>query len=110
MECGTNEMMCPGGMDTEGCPLPDMCMPMMYGAEEMLCPGGMDPQGCPMPGMCMPSTGPMDSNGVECPVVCPTVCAPGDMMCPGGMTETGCIIADTCQAEGTECPLPPMPM
>ena len=30
---------------------------MMCGAEEMLCPGGMDPQGCPMPDMCMPSTG-----------------------------------------------------
>ena len=52
----------------------------------------------------------LDFNGVECPAVCPSVCAPGDMMCPGGMTETGCIIADTCQAEGTECPIPPMPM
>ena len=106
---------------------------MMCGAEEMLCPGGMTSQGCPMPDMCWPSKGKfeihethnniinkygiisfkmigMDSNGVECSGVCPTICAPGDMICPGGMTETGCIIADTCQAEGTECPLPPMPM
>ena len=29
MECGTEEMLCPGGMDSEGCPMPDMCMPMM---------------------------------------------------------------------------------
>ena len=51
----------------------------------------------------------MDLNGVECPALCPTMCAPGDMMCPGGMTETGCMLPDTCQPEGTECPMPPMP-
>ena len=109
-----------------------MTCPMVCGPEEFVCPGGVDSMGCMMPDMCMPSKGnfviqgpqylipnkkysfktyqgPMDLNGVECPALCPTMCAPGDMMCPGGMTETGCMLPDTCQPEGTECPMPPMP-
>ena len=42
-----------------------MVCPMMCGAEEMLCPGGMDPQGCPMPGMCMPSTGKLEIHETQ---------------------------------------------
>merc|ERR1712193_207999 len=26
-DCGKDEMMCPGGMDPKGCPMPDMCFP-----------------------------------------------------------------------------------
>ena len=49
----------------------------------------------------------MGNDGVECPGMCPTQCAPGDMMCPGGMDGNGCMMPDTCTPEGTECPALP---
>ena len=43
----------------------------------------------------------------HCPAFCPTQCAVAtDMICSGGMTADGCMLPDTCQAEGTECPMP----
>ena len=118
-ECGTNEMMCPGGMDPEGCPMPDMCIPadgpMGYdtmcpnfcpatcGMDEMLCPGPIDSFGCMMPDTCMPMM-----NG-DCPSVCPYTC-PDDMMtCSGGMDSNGCMMPDYCVPEGINCEdAPPM--
>merc|ERR1712062_756811 len=94
--------------DAAGCQIP---CPRFCGPEEFVCPGGMDFLGCRLPDTCIKSKGPMDFNGVECPALCPTVCAVWtDVICPGGMTDTGCMIADTCHPEGTECPMPPMPM
>ena len=40
-------------------------LPAKCGPEEMMCPGGMDPQGCPMPDMCMPSKGNFEIQNQE---------------------------------------------
>ena len=96
-KCGPDDMPCKGGMDWDGCPMPDFCMPAKgpgdcpsfcptkCGPEEMPCWGGMDPKGCMMPDTCIPMKGPMGKDGMECPSLCPLVCADGDMVCPGGM-------------------------
>ena len=66
--CAPEDMMCPGGVDPAGCPMPDLCMPMNDGecpsmcpvscnAEEMLCPGPMDANGCMGPETCQPMMG-----------------------------------------------------
>merc|ERR1711899_605321 len=53
-----------------GCP--DV-VPMTCGEDMMLCPGIMDAAGCIGPGVCMPTKGgPIGTDGVECPVMCPT--------------------------------------
>ena len=36
MKCGPEEMMCPGGMDSEGCALPDICSPMKSNILDLL--------------------------------------------------------------------------
>ena len=91
-ECGPESMTCPGGMDSNGCMMPDMCMPMMgplgldgnecpafcpanCGPENIICSGGMDSNGCKMPDMCIPSKGPPDFHGNQCPALCPANCA-----------------------------------
>ena len=76
---------------------PEM-VPIECGPEEFMCPGGMDPEGCPMPDLCWPSKGPMGWDGeTECPSNCPVMCSGEDMMCPGGMDSNGCMFPDTCQ-------------
>ena len=61
-------MICPGGTDHNGCPMPDTCgpaataecpafCPVHCPADHMHCGGGMDPNGCPMPDTCIPMTG-----------------------------------------------------
>ena len=66
--CAPEDMLCPGGVDPEGCTMPDLCMPMNDGecpsmcpvtcsAEEMLCPGPMDTNGCMGPETCQPMMG-----------------------------------------------------
>jgi hypothetical protein len=66
--CGPHEIMCPGGLDNEGCPIPDQCMPTM-----------------------------LDHNGLECPSHCPIMnCGPDEMICPGGINCLGCLNEDTC--------------
>ena len=77
-ECSDMEMPCWGGMDPEGCPMPDFCVPMNY----------------------------KGNNGFVCPTTCPTMCAPGDSPCPGGIDENGCLMKDTCIPQGEDCELP----
>ena len=56
--CGTNELLCSGGFDSQGCPMTDFCLPAYhYG-------GGM-------------------IYDVECQSSCPPVCAPGETLCYG---------------------------
>merc|ERR1711990_503557 len=79
----------------------------------MNCPGG-DANGCMMPDTCMPTKGgPLDANGLECPVVCPMNCGKDMMSCPGGDDGNGCMMPDTCMPtkggpldnDGNECPI-----
>ena len=70
---------------------------MVCGPEDMMCPGGMDANGCPMPELCMPMKGPMGFDGVtECPSNCPTFCGAEEMMCPGPVDANGCMGPETC--------------
>ena len=71
MNCGPEEMVCPGPVDDNGCMGAETCMlmkdgncvnhcPMHCGPQDMVCPGGKDPEGCMMPDVCAP-------KGGECP-------------------------------------------
>ena len=70
--------------------------PMKCGPEEMHCPGGMDWNGCPEPDMCIPAKGPMGNDGTECPAFCPAKCGQDDMMCNGGHDANNCMMPDFC--------------
>merc|ERR1712002_204467 len=74
------------------------CPPLDYptcGDMEMVCPGGLDPAGCPMPDSCVPREIEMP-DGHKCMGVCPVNC-PSDMMfCPGSADERGCPMPDEC--------------
>lgn len=85
---------------------PDI-FPMECGPEDMICPGGMDPEGCPMPDMCWPAIGPMGEDGIECPSHCPVMCGMDQMMCPGIIDFAGCMGPETCQPmmDAIGCPL-----
>merc|ERR1712223_287045 len=64
---------------------------------EMMCGGGVDPRGCPMPDTCISNTGPMATDGTMCPSMCPVTCNwETEMMCGGGMDPNGCPMPDTC--------------
>merc|ERR550539_368005 len=100
VHCNDNEMMCPGGVDGNGCPMPETCMwvdpnspcsskaacPTKCGPDEMSCWGGQDHEGCPMPDTCMPSKGTPEG----CPAECPTPsCGRNEMPCQD-MPTNGC--------------------
>ena len=55
--------------------LMEMC-PTVCGADEILCPEGMDPNGCKISDLCMPFMGPSGNDGNACQVMCPTMCDP----------------------------------
>ena len=79
--------------------------PSECGPESMICPGGMDSNGCMMPDMCIPAMGSLGPDGYMCPALCPTMCGPEDMACPGGMDSNGCWMPDMCIPMGVECPV-----
>merc|ERR1712020_594246 len=99
--CGEHEMMCPGEVGPDGCPMPDFCIwndphhgsfcPVTCSEEEMFCSGGVDPQsGWAMPDFCIPMNG-------DCPTFCPAQCGPNEMMCPGEPDPNmGCTGPDFC--------------
>jgi hypothetical protein len=114
VNCGPDEMHCPGAEDHMGCKMPDSCIPSKNGdcpafcpvhcnENEMMCPGGVDGNGCPMPDECMH----VDPN-MRCSskMMCPTKCGPDEMHCPGGMDYDGCPMPDTCVPSKTAdgCP------
>jgi len=120
VECGTDEMMCGGGIDTAtGCEMPGHCIPMTmghgtdghvcynscpvtcdYDAGQMYCDGGSY-YGCQMGGYCAwPYEGP---NG-ECTAICPATCDydAGELYCDMGVDDKGCWMGNYCSTE--ECP------
>ena len=40
--------------------------------------------------------GPIDNNGYECPVSCPTKCGSDELSCNGGKDPSGCQNQDFC--------------
>ena len=63
---------------------------MKCGPEELHCGGGIDYNGCPEPNFCIPTKGPMGKDGVECPNQCPVKCSGDDMRCWGGKDMNDC--------------------
>merc|ERR1739847_202757 len=66
----------------------------MCGPREMHCSGGMDGNGCPMPDTCQAET--RGFNGAVCPAHCPVMCGPNDLWCDGGSDCNGCKMPNTC--------------
>merc|ERR1711997_258736 len=88
VNCGPDEMHCPGAEDHMGCKMPDSCIPSKNGdcpafcprhcnENEMMCPGGVDGNGCPMPDECMH--------------VDPNMRCSSKMMCPTNVDLMKCI-------------------
>ena len=127
--CNNDEMMCPGGYDSQGCPKEDTCMshgyemadgsfcynycPAACHEGEMVCPGWVGDNGCQMePDNCMPSTwhgygwDSAKGESVDCAAFCPVYCdwTNGEHLCHGGYDGFGCEMQGWCSTE--ECPSP----
>merc|ERR1719219_2782716 len=101
VHCNQDEMLCSGGVDLQGWPMEDFCIPMMYDdcptfcpaicdQASMKCPGQVDAKGCWSEDFCIP----MDPY---CPANCPVYCNEYEMPCSGGYDyHTGCPMPDTC--------------
>ena len=101
----------PIGIDGNACP--DVC-PAACGIAEQSCPGGVDSNGCMMPDVCTSTTGNfrncavifnvsltniiyfIDPTGLGCTVHCPIPCGSGHMTCYGAFDSNGCMMPDTC--------------
>ena len=104
-----NEQNCWGGLDPNGCPEPDYCMPFGYekpdengtnvfcpnycspmcSTDELWCNSGEDENGCWGADYCISQTtfGP---NGQECPAFCPLICTDGSSYVPTPDDDNGC--------------------
>ena len=95
-------MHCDGGYDDNGCKMPDTCIPTKGGEyEEDSCQNFLKILVLFVfffnISISYGSQGPLDINGYECPVQCPTHCPMKDMMqCPGGDDGNGCEMPDVC--------------
>ena len=74
---------------------PSSC-PVVCPPDHTMCPGGVNPDGCPMPETCMPMT--FGHDGAVCPAMCPVHCPPDHMWCDGGIDANGCKMPNTCVA------------
>merc|ERR1712106_514112 len=125
MDCGVGMTPCPGDVDLNGCPMPEICV-----AEGDECPffcphvehpncgfvlsncaGPVDAMGCEGPMTCVlvnwaegedcpPVPAPAPA---PCPPMPPTNCGEGMTNCPGDTDPMGCPMPDDCVAEGEEC-------
>merc|ERR1711944_244208 len=111
--------MCPGGLDWDGCPMPDFCWPndsycpANCGKDEMECPGPYDY----VTGKQMGENTCMPYKSGECANFCPVSCGKDEMLCAGGVDSyTGCMNPDfrhfgefcpaNCGKDEIECPGP----
>ena len=114
--CAETEMQCFGGMDANGCMMPDMCVPSKDGSTdkwgnpcwnscptlcqegEQVCGAGVDPwTGCNNPGWCAPTM------AGDCPHHCPMNCGPEEISCWGGVDANGCMMPDYCVPMTQQC-------
>merc|ERR1712045_598937 len=105
--CTGSDIMCGGGTDANGCPMPNWCYPvdpyapcskhaacpMTCSGDMKICPGPMTSDGCTGAETCVPN----DSH-------CPFSCGPNQMQCPGMHPGEG-----TCLPDPTHC-MPKCPM
>ena len=96
--CKDDDMFCSGGFDDNNCPMPDWCMPTKGGQYQV------DSYEIKLSILFVlfdnltfyKLLGPLDNNGLECPVSCPLNCASWEMSCPGGDDGNGCMMPDSC--------------
>merc|ERR1711992_206667 len=102
MDCG-KDMVCPGGKDPQGCPMPESCSPGKFcppncdWAKETMCMGKWNEDWTEQltPDTCMPmKTG-------DCWNVCPMDCAPMMECGKGQMDPKGCPMQTYC---AKDCP------
>jgi len=102
-------MVCPGGIDANGCQMPEECIyvdpyskgqtfcPVHCRDDEMLCFGGYDGYGYPMEDFCIPAKVPnMNDPSQDCPTFCTENCGPDMTYCPGGQDSYGCEMPGWC--------------
>ena len=116
-ECEDDELLCPGGKDSNGCFENDFCHPKGTGNEgeiclgfcplecpdnEFKCPSPDDPvTGCKVAPKCLPKQ--KDYNGDECSYQeCPISCEETEILCKGHIDHKGCLEADTCVLKGID--------
>ena len=96
--CGLGEMRCSGGMDANGCMMPDTCMPA-FGKYRicflfLVCKKLQFNQKIAADGV----------DEVKCPNVCPVPCGLEEVFCPGGLMQTtGCPMPNTCMPKIGKC-------
>ena len=88
------------GMSNYGSSMP----PVECGNENIVCPGGMGSIGCIMPDLCMPVTENCPAFSRACPEMPPVECRPTSIVFSGGMDSIGCMMPDLCMPMETECP------
>ena len=128
--CPPDQETCPGGTtggtNTDGCPMPDTCLPKTFGTDgstvcpaacpvpcagdHLYCDGGFDVNGCKKPNTCVLKDGRIIFHKYKicnllidyvflegmCTTFCPTLCQADQETCPGGNDQTGCPLPDTC--------------
>merc|ERR1711863_81366 len=116
-ECNDGEFPCWGGLDADGCPIPDYCIPEKTGEigtdgnecwsmcspscnqNETCCDMGYY-NGCWSGGYCTMGWG-------DCPAICSTPCAyeDGEQWCDNGTDGTEChnVCSSPCSMNGTLC-------
>ena len=112
VKCAETEKPCPGGLDANGCKMPNICVPIHDGTvdnwgnpcwsscpivcqeDEQLCRTGVNPwTGCKITESCEPA---MDPYRPECPNHCPVECVETERFCFGGFDANGCLLPDIC--------------
>ena len=117
-ECEDDELLCPGGKDSNDCAENDFCHPKgtgnngetCYGFcpfecedDEIRCPSPDDPNtGCEIAPKCLPKQTEYNTGNAceyqECPVTCDVT----EILCTGNIDHKGCKEADTCVPKGTD--------
>ena len=134
VKCAETEKPCPGGLDANGCKMPNICVPIHDGTvdnwgnpcwsscpivcqeDEQLCRTGVNPwTGCKITDSCEPA---MDPYRPECPNHCPVECVETERFCFGGFDANGCLLPDICipfadgtfDYDGKACPMTRCPV
>ena len=75
----------------------DICTancPPVCPSDHTACPGETDDNGCPTPNVCMPIN--IGSDGDVCPASCTVTCPDNTLWCDGGRNANDCPMPNTC--------------
>jgi len=116
MTCVSGDMMCSGGVASNGCQLADHCMtanpdsncattcPITCDSDNEYHCGSTDANGCSQDACCAKTFG---DDGMECANVYPMTCGSEQIMCSDGVDSNGCELGDYCMGTDPEssCPV-----